>query len=66
MAQIATAIYGYLKRAAAIHTIQLKREQVTLEEILKTLDKSLHRLHDPLTWRLDVERRIKQIQLGEW
>jgi len=23
-------------------------------------------VHEPFTWKIDVEKRIKEIELGEW
>jgi len=36
------------------------------EEAFGLLGDRLRRLFDPLSWKFDVQKRIKAIELGEW
>jgi hypothetical protein len=60
------SIYGYLKRIAAIECIQGNHSMIDVDEVLKDLQIQIHYIHEPLVWKIDVERKIKEIQLGVW
>ena len=64
--RLTISMYGYLKRMAAVSCV--KREQVLMaeEEAFSLLGERLRRLFDPLTWKADVKKRIKAIELGDW
>lgn len=64
--RMAISIYGYLKRIAAIECIQGNHSMIDVDEVLKDLGTYIHYVHEPLTWKIDVERKIKEIQLGVW
>jgi hypothetical protein len=66
MMRMALSVYGYLKRIAAVHCIQHDEPFATTDEALRRLQQMLSRVHDPLTWRTDVEKRIDLIRLGQW
>ncbi|RPH50804.1 MAG: hypothetical protein EHM85_08970 [Desulfobacteraceae bacterium] len=66
MMRITISIYGYLKRIAAIQCVQSGKNLIDSEEAMKSLDDRIKRLHEPLAWKFDVEKRIKEIELGEW
>jgi hypothetical protein len=66
MMRMAISMYGYLKRVAAIDCIQKGKTLVTSEEALSHVGKLIGKLHEPLAWQIDVEKRIKEMQLGEW
>lgn len=64
--RIAISIYGYLKRVAAIECIQKGNVMISNDEALDRLGQKLDMIHDPLTWKKDIEKRIDQIRLGQW
>ncbi len=66
LARMVISIYGYLKRIAAIQCIQGRSDMIDLDEVLKYLGTYTHHLHEPLAWKIEVERRIKEMQLGVW
>jgi hypothetical protein len=64
--RIAISMYGYMKRIAAIRCLQSDLPIVSHKEAQEHLCIMLDQLHDPLTWANDVERRIREMRLGEW
>lgn len=64
--RIAISLYGNLKRIGAIHAVQNEQEFTGFEAAVQELHWMLKTVHDPLTWRNDVESRIKQIRYGQW
>lgn len=66
LTRLAISVYGYLKRIAAIDGLQHGRAEVGLEESVRTLQTKLDALHDPLSWEMDVDRRMTQMRLGQW
>ncbi len=64
--RIAISLYGYMKRVSAIRAIQQGRDVLEPHEALDFLAPMITQLHDPLAWRSDVERRMKEIELGQW
>lgn len=66
MMQMAISMYGYLKRMAAVRAIQQHKPELSVGETLYVFDRMIQKLHDPLTWHADVDKRIRAIRLGEW
>jgi hypothetical protein len=66
MNRITISLYGYMKRIAAIYSLQGKTPAISLKQARAHLSLELERIHDPLTWGCDVERRITEMRLGEW
>lgn len=65
--QIAVAVYGYLKRTAAIFGVQRKEEPMDAHDALVEIGEYiLFNLHEPHVWTTDVEKRMKEMQLGAW
>lgn len=64
--RIEIAIFGYLKRAAAIYCIQRGVERTRLDETMKNITEGINRIYDPLVWKSDVEKRRKEMLLGKW
>ncbi|MGE3480452.1 MAG: hypothetical protein AB7K73_03460 [Gammaproteobacteria bacterium] len=62
--RIAISVYGYTKQTAAIRGLQKKVDPIRLEEALRCLSDLITQLHDPLTWRNDVDKRMNEIRLG--
>jgi len=66
MMRISISMYGYMKRIAAIYSLQGNTTAISLKQARAHLAVQLEHLHDPLTWQTDVERRINEMRLGEW
>jgi len=66
LARMSISIYGYLKRIAAIECIQGNHGMIDVEEVLNDLGEYIRYIHEPLAWGIDVERKIKEMQLGVW
>lgn len=64
--RIAISMYGYLKRIAAVHCIQHGETMISNAEALRRLDNLIAKVHEPLTWKTDVTKRIDSIRLGQW
>ena len=63
---IAISVYGYVKRVAAIDALYTGADQSYMDEAFTHLQNRITELHDPLTWQMDVNRRVKEMKLGEW
>jgi hypothetical protein len=66
LARMVISIYGYIKRIAAIHCIKNNEDMIDVYEAMKDLKKHILTIHEPLGWEIDVERKIKEMQLGVW
>lgn len=66
MMRITISLYGYLKRIAAIYSLQGNTPAISLHQARAHLSVQLEHIHDQLTWQSDVERRITEMRLGEW
>jgi hypothetical protein len=64
--RLSISVYGYLKRMAAVSCVKQERDMMTEEEAYQFLGERLRRLFDPLSWKADVRKRMKAIELGEW
>jgi hypothetical protein len=64
--RIAVSIQGYLKRIAAVECVLHGKPMVSNVEALMHLQGLLFQVHDPLTWKTDVQKRIDAIKLGQW
>jgi len=64
--RLTISVYGYLKRMAAVSCVKEGRPMMSEEEAYGLLGERLPRLFDPLSWKLDVQKRMKAIELGEW
>jgi hypothetical protein len=64
--RLTISIYGYLKRMAAVSCVKQEQEMMTEEEAFRLLGDRLRSLFDPLSWKADVRKRMKAIELGEW
>ena len=64
--RIAISVYGYIKRVAAIDAIYTGVEKAYMDEAFTHLQNKITELHDPLSWQQDVNRRVKEMKLGEW
>jgi len=66
MVRMSIAVHGYLKMVAAVHCVQTGKPLIDVNEALKVIDSHIQKLHEPLAWQIDVEKRIKEIRLGKW
>lgn len=66
MMRMAISLYGYLKKVAAVHCVQTDKKMIDINDALSVIDSRIQKLHEPLAWKVDVERRIKEIRLGQW
>jgi hypothetical protein len=64
--QLSVIVYGYFKKFGALYSVRNRSNMMTLDETLRHLREMLREVHEPLTWKLDVERRIKEFRLGQW
>ena len=64
--RLTISMYGYLKRMAAVSCVKQEQAMMTEEEAYGLLGERLRRLFDPLSWKADVKKRMKAIELGEW
>jgi hypothetical protein len=64
LARIAVSVYGYQKRVAAIVSLRDGQDSVTLGHAATLLNELIHRLHDPLSWQIDVAAKREQTRLG--
>jgi hypothetical protein len=64
--RIAISMYGNLKRIGAIHSVRQGNDFTGFNEASVQLERLLKIVHDPMTWKADVENRIKEIQFGQW
>jgi hypothetical protein len=63
--RIAISIQGYLKAVAAINCVRHDKPMVSNREALLHLEGLLGKVHEPLTWKTDVQKRIDDIRLGK-
>ena len=64
--RLTISVYGYLKRMAAVSCVKEGQPMMSEEEAYGLLGERLRRLFDPLSWKLDIQKRMKAIELGEW
>lgn len=64
LARIAISVYGYEKRVAAILSLRDGHDSVTLGHAVSRLNELIVRLHDPLSWQIDVAAKREQTRLG--
>lgn len=57
-------VYGYLKRHAALYAARHDGKIENVRHAISVLAGDLVKVHDPLTWDLEVTQRLKEIQLG--
>lgn len=62
---MAVSVYGYVKRVAAIDALYTGNEKSCMDEAFAHLQNLITKIHDPLTWQQDVNRRVNEMRLGE-
>jgi len=61
------SLYGYLKGLAALtYLINPHKGIPTLEQVMTSMPAVLKRFHSEILWTHEVERRIRQHELGQW
>jgi hypothetical protein len=63
--RIAISMYGYMKRVGAIYRIKNGEDTVSREQAAAFLERYIRKVHDPMSWALDVEKRFDQMRLGQ-
>lgn len=63
--RMAVSIQGYLKAIAAIKCVMQDKDMVTNTEALQHLQGLLFNVHDPLTWKTDVQKRVDALRFGK-
>ncbi len=63
--RIAISVYGYLKRLAALRSVQHSLDPMPAQRAQSELKALLDIVHDKMTWQTDVENRMKLIRLGQ-
>ena len=58
------AVYGYLKHIGALQARLQNEVGLPASEATTHLLRMLARIHDPVTWKADVERRLVDMRLG--
>jgi len=66
VAQYAQSVYGYLKAVAAVRCVQQHKALISEREAFGELARRMWELHDPLSWQVEVERRIAEVERGAW
>ena len=66
MVQYAICVYGYAKAVAAVYCVQNDLEEISVETTLEHLTQRIMELHDSMSWRCDVAKRIAEIETGVW
>ena len=64
--RIAVSVYGYQKRVAAIIGLQERRNHVSFGDAADDLRRRIERLHDPMSWGVDVAAKREQSRLGQY
>ena len=64
--RIAISVQGYLKRIAAVDCVLHGKPMESNTDALRSLEYLLRKVHDPLTWKTDVRKRVDEINLGQW
>ncbi|PPC95390.1 MAG: hypothetical protein CTY33_01195 [Methylotenera sp.] len=68
LTRISISVLGYVKRVAAIDAIYkgAENEKSYIDEAFTNLQNRIMEIYDPLSWQMDVNKRIKEMKLGEW
>lgn len=66
LSRIAASLYGYHKQIAALYALKDGRAMIEHAEALRRVEVMVARLHDRLTWRVDVQDRMDKMRLGQW
>ena len=64
--RIAISVYGYTKRAAAIYRLMDGKEFMSHDEAVRLLNHNVRLHHYRMTWRIDVDKRVDEMRLGNW
>jgi hypothetical protein len=62
--RMAISIEGYLKKVAAIECLKERRPMISQGQTIERLIPMLKKVHNGLTWRGDVQRRMDEIRLA--
>lgn len=63
--RLAISVYGYLKKASAIQQLLTDGKAHSPDAAMDGLRPHFKDIHDPMTWRVDVRKRVDGLRLGE-
>lgn len=63
--RIAVSVHGHHKRIAAIVSIQERQDSASLGQAQATLSELIGKLHDPLSWQVDVAGQARSDAAGQ-
>jgi hypothetical protein len=63
--RIGISLNGYLKQLAALRCVQYGEKSMSYEKALDELLALLCKVHEPFSWKMDVAKRIKFVELGQ-
>lgn len=66
LTRMAISVYGYLKRVGAIQSLQTDASDISFQQAFSKLQSMVASVHDPLSWKVDVQKRASQMRLGQW
>lgn len=58
------SVQGYMKRIAALQCLRLGKDHMDIEQVTDFVSERLLGITDPLSWRLDVQKRIREMRLS--
>lgn len=64
LTRMAISMEGYLKKIAAIECLKEGRPMLSQRQTIERTVRLLEKVHNGLTWRKDVQRRIDQLRLA--
>ena len=64
--RIGVAVLGYLKRCAATECVLDGKSDMSFAEALRRMEGLLLSVYEPFTWGIDVQKRVKEIERGQW
>lgn len=62
--RIAQSVYGYIKQEAALNCVRRDIDSLSAMEAFDIVKHHIEQLHNPFTWKVDVEKKIQQLRLG--
>lgn len=63
--RLGISVYGYLKRLAALRSVQHNLDPISMHQAQNELKALLDIVHNKMTWQTDVENRMHLIRMGQ-
>lgn len=64
--QMVISLYGYFKSMAATEQVLTDGNMLNPGEVLQIIEREMKKLHDPMTWKDQVQKRVDKIKAGKW